>query len=52
MFFSIGQYGSGLLFASFGSLGYLAMTAMSARRVGLSLLLGRLWDGGVLRPRG
>jgi PPP family 3-phenylpropionic acid transporter len=52
LFFSIGQYGSGLLFASFGSLGYLAMTAMSALAFGLSLLLGRLWDGGVLRPRG
>lgn len=52
MFFSIGQYGSGLLFADFGSLGYLAMTAMSALAFGLSLLLGRLWNGGVLAPRG
>ena len=51
MFFSIGQYGSGVLFAAFGSYGYLAMTAMSVLALGLSLLLGRLWDGGVLELR-
>ncbi len=51
VFFSIGQYGSGLLFAALGSYGYLAMTAMSALALGLSLLLGRLWDGGTLELR-
>lgn len=48
VFFTIGQYVSGLLFGSFGALGYLAMTVMSLIACGLSLLLGRLWDGGVL----
>ena len=48
IFFTVGQYASGLLFASGGSLGYLAMTAMSAVALGLALLLGRLWNGGIL----
>ena len=39
----------GLIFVlSFGALGYLAMTAMSALSLALALLLGRMWDGGVL----
>src|SRR5213075_2232447 len=48
IFFTLGQYGSGILFASVGSLGYLAMTAMSAVALLLALLLGRLWNGGTL----
>ena len=48
VFFTLGQYGSGLLFAAYGSLGYLAMTATSAIALGLALLLGRTWNGGVL----
>ncbi|MFM9864729.1 MAG: MFS transporter [Micropepsaceae bacterium] len=48
VFFSIGQYGSGALFASAGSYGYLLMVGFSAVALALSYLLGRLWDGGVL----
>ncbi|MCE9651237.1 MAG: MFS transporter [Parvibaculum sp.] len=51
VFFSIGQYGSGVLFGAHGSLGYLAMTGFSAVALLLSHLLGRLWDGGVLPVR-
>jgi PPP family 3-phenylpropionic acid transporter len=51
VFFSIGQYGSGALFAEVGSLGYLLMTGFSVVALGLSYLLGRLWDGGVLPMR-
>ena len=51
VFFSIGQYGSGVLFGEFGGLGYLAMTGFSAVALVLSLLLGRLWSGGVLALR-
>lgn len=52
VFFSLGQYGSGLLFANFGSFGYFAMTGMSAVALGLSYVLGRSWDGGLLRLDG
>ena len=52
IFFTIGQYVSGLLFGAFGGFGYLAMTVMSIIACGLSLLLGRLWDGGVLNVHG
>ena len=52
VFFSIGQYSSGLLFGAHGSLGYLAMTGFSAVALGLAYLLGRMWDGGVLPVRG
>lgn len=48
VFFTIGQYASGQLFAGFGSLGYLAMTGMSLVALGLALLLGRLWSGSVI----
>ncbi len=48
VFFTIGQGISGWLFGAFGAYGYLAMTVMSLIACGLSLLLGRLWDGGVL----
>ena len=48
VFFTAGQYASGLLFAGYGSLGYLAMTAMSGVAFGLALLLGRHWNGAVL----
>jgi hypothetical protein len=48
VFFTLGQYASGQLFAGFGSLGYLAMTGMSLVALGLSLLLGRLWNGTVI----
>ena len=48
VFFGVGQYASGLLYAAHGSYGYLAMTAMSAVALGLALLLGRLWNGGIL----
>jgi PPP family 3-phenylpropionic acid transporter len=51
VFFSIGQYGSGALFAAVGSLGYLFMTGFSVVALALSYLLGRLWDGGVLPVR-
>ncbi|MEQ1863046.1 MAG: MFS transporter [Micropepsaceae bacterium] len=52
IFFSIGQYGSGVLFGAYGSLGYLAMTGFSVIALALIFLLGRLWDGGVLPVRG
>jgi PPP family 3-phenylpropionic acid transporter len=48
IFFTLAQYGSGFLFANVGSLGYLAMTAMSGLALVLALLLGRLWNGGTL----
>jgi hypothetical protein len=48
VFFSVGQYSSGALFAAVGSLGYLLMVGFSAVALALSYLLGRLWDGGVL----
>jgi PPP family 3-phenylpropionic acid transporter len=48
VFFSVGQYSSGALFATVGSLGYLLMVGFSAVALALSFLLGRLWDGGVL----
>ena len=51
VFFSIGQYGSGALFAAVGSLGYFLMVGFSAVALVLSYLLGRLWDGGVLPLR-
>ena len=51
VFFSIGQYGSGILFGAHGSLGYLAMTGFSVVALALSYLLGRRWDGGVLPVR-
>lgn len=48
VFFSVGQYCSGALFAWVGSLGYLFMMGFSVVALGLSWWLGRLWDGGVL----
>ena len=51
VFFSIGQYGSGSLFAAVGSYGYLLMVGFSAVALVLSYMLGRLWDGGVLPVR-
>jgi len=48
VFFTIGQYASGHLFASVGSLGYLAMTASSAVALLLALALGRMWNGGTI----
>ena len=48
VFFTAGQYASGLLFTAHGSYGYLAMTAMSGVALALALLLGRLWNGGIL----
>jgi MFS transporter, PPP family, 3-phenylpropionic acid transporter len=48
VFMAAGQFVSGHLFADYGALGYLLMTATSAAALGLSLLLGRLWHGGVL----
>ncbi len=51
VFFSIGQYGSGILFGAHGSLGYLAMAGFSAVALVLSFALSRLWDGGVLPVR-
>jgi PPP family 3-phenylpropionic acid transporter len=48
VFFSIGQYGSGALFASVGSLAYFLMVGFSAVALVLSYVLGRLWNGGVL----
>lgn len=46
------QYGSGLLYEEAGSRGYLAMAALSAVALVLSLLLLRLWHGhGLLEPR-
>lgn len=51
VFFALGQYGSGALFAEVGSLGYLLMVGFSAVALALSYLLGRLWDGGVLAVR-
>ena len=44
-------HGSGGLFASAGSLGYLLMVGFSAVALGLSLLLARLWNGGQLPVR-
>jgi MFS transporter, PPP family, 3-phenylpropionic acid transporter len=51
VFFSAGQYGSGVLFGAVGGWGYLAMTGFSLVALALSILLGRLWDGGVLPVR-
>jgi PPP family 3-phenylpropionic acid transporter len=48
VFFSVGQYSSGALFAAVGSRGYFLMVGFSAVALALSYLLGRLWDGGVL----
>jgi PPP family 3-phenylpropionic acid transporter len=48
VFFTLAQYASGPLFAHYGSLGYLAMTAMSGAALALALLLGRLWNGRTL----
>jgi len=48
VFFSVGQYASGALFAAVESLGYLLMAGFSAVALVLSYWLGRLWDGGVL----
>jgi MFS transporter, PPP family, 3-phenylpropionic acid transporter len=48
VFFSVGQYGSGALFAAYGSLGYLFMLAFSTVALVLSFVLSRQWDGGVL----
>ena len=52
VFFALGQYGSGALFAAVGSLGYLLMVGFSAVSLALSFVLSRLWDGGVLPMRG
>jgi len=52
IFMAGGQYVSGHLFADYGALGYLLMTGTSAVALGLSLLLGRMWSGGVLNPNG
>ena len=52
IFMAGGQYVSGHLFADHGALGYLLMTGTSAVALGLSLLLGRMWSGGVLHPNG
>jgi PPP family 3-phenylpropionic acid transporter len=46
VFFSIGQYGSGTLFAAVKGHGYLLMVAFSLVALGLSFLLSRFWDGG------
>lgn len=48
IFFSMGNYSSGALFAAFGSLGYLLMAGFSAVALVLSFVLSRAWDGGVL----
>lgn len=48
VFFSVGQYASGALFASVQSYGYFLMAGFSAVALMLSYWLGRLWDGGVL----
>lgn len=48
VFMAAGQFASGYLYADHGALGYLLMTGTSAAALGLSLLLGRLWNGGVL----
>jgi PPP family 3-phenylpropionic acid transporter len=48
IFFSIGNYSSGALFASVGSLGYLLMAAFSAVALVFSFVLARTWDGGML----
>ena len=48
VFFTLGQYGSGLFYAAHGSWGYLAMTVSSALALGLATMLGRAWNGGVL----
>jgi hypothetical protein len=52
VFMSAGQVASGYLFADHGALGYLSMAAVSLVALGLSLLLGRLWNGGVLDLNG
>jgi MFS transporter, PPP family, 3-phenylpropionic acid transporter len=52
VFMAAGQVASGYLYADHGALGYLLMTATSAVALGLSLLLGRLWHGGVLELNG
>lgn len=48
VFMAAGQFTSGHLYAEFGALGYLLMTGTSVVALGLSLLLSRLWHGGVL----
>lgn len=49
VFMSVGQYASGHLFASFGAQGYLLMAGISACAMAASILLGRLWHGGILK---
>ena len=49
VFMSAGQFASGHLFANFGALGYLLMSATSIAALAFSIVLGRLWHGGELR---
>ncbi|HAJ48459.1 MAG TPA: hypothetical protein DCL54_17930 [Alphaproteobacteria bacterium] len=44
------QFASGLLFHDYGSLGYLAMSAMGGGALILSLVLARAWQGQTLAP--
>lgn len=46
------QYLSGQLFHAHGALGYLAMSALGAMSLVLSLWLLRVWRGGLLLPNG
>jgi PPP family 3-phenylpropionic acid transporter len=48
VFMAGGQYASGHLFATHGAYGYLLMTGFSVLALSCSLLLGRLWHGGLL----
>lgn len=52
VFMSVGQYASGHLFANYGANGYLLMTGISACAMAASVLLGRLWHGGILKTDG
>lgn len=49
VFMASAQFVSGQLYAAYGAHGYFLMTAMSGVALALSLLLGRLWGGGVLK---
>jgi MFS transporter, PPP family, 3-phenylpropionic acid transporter len=52
VFMAAGQFASGYLYADHGAFGYFLMTATSMVALGLSLLLQRLWRGGVLGQSG
>jgi len=52
VFMAGAQFASGHLYSDFGARGFLLMTLMSVLALGLSLLLNRLWRGGVLAVDG